>query len=392
MSTKYLFVSVPSSITPSGHKDDAVAAVQKAANPSNGTVLPLAVPEFKIGTLDALLQQSDELAKLGGVCASVVSKVGDTLRNVLDGDEEKIAMHKTVNDKPLEQYLRSFSWNKVKYRADRPLAELIDLLQKEANSIDNDVRSKYNQYNSLRTQLQTLTRRQQGNLSTKLLLSVVQPAILVQHQNSEHLETHLVAVPNGNVKEFMRSYETLSPMVVPRSAAFVAQDDEYSLYAVTTFKKHSADFLHKVRERKWVPRDYKFKEGGREEEERELKKIEAEEKRVWGEALRLGRTGWSEAVMCLVHVVVLRVFVETVLRYGLPLDFVAVLIKTDGKREKNVRKGLDNEYSYLAGNAFGRDKKGRVMKDEGMGQQDIAAGGGDQGEYSAYVCYDIDVD
>ncbi|KIW67507.1 hypothetical protein PV04_06751 [Phialophora macrospora] len=392
MSTKYLFVSVPSSITPSGHKDDALAALEKAANPANGTVLPLAVPEFKVGTLDALLQQSDELAKLAGVCHNVVSKVGETLKNVLDGDETKIAMHKTVNDKPLEQYLRTFSWNKVKYRADRPIAELIDLLQKEANSIDNDVRSKYNQYNSLRTQLQTLIRRQQGNLSTKSLVSVVQPSILVQNQNSEHLETHLVAVPNGNVKEFMRSYETLAPMVVPRSAQFVAQDDEYSLYAVTTFKKHSTEFIHKVRERKWVPRDYKFKEGGKEEEERELKKTEADEKRVWGEALRLGRTGWSEAVMCLVHVIVLRVFVETVLRYGLPLDFVGVLIKTDSKREKNVRKGLDNEYSYLAGNALGRDKKGRVVKDEGMGQQDMVAGGGDQGEYSPYVCYDIDVD
>ena len=31
---------------------------------------------------------------------------------------------------PLEHYLKSFAWNKVKYRADKPLAELIDLLQK----------------------------------------------------------------------------------------------------------------------------------------------------------------------------------------------------------------------------------------------------------------------
>lgn len=116
-------------------------------------------------------------------------------------------------------------------------------------------------------------------------------------------------------------------MVVPRSAYFITSDDEFSLYAVTTFKKHSQEFVHKVRERKCVPRDYKFKEGGREEEEKELKRVEAEEKRVWGETLRLGRTGWSEGVMCLVHVTVLRVFVETVLRYGLPLDFVAVLIK-----------------------------------------------------------------
>lgn len=156
-------------------------------------------------------------------------------------------------------------------------------------------------------------------------MSIVNPEVLVT--DSEHLETHLIAIPNSNVKEFMRCYETLAPMVVPRSAYFVASDDEFTLYAVTMFKKHSHDFLHKVRERKWVPRDYKFKEGGKEEEQKEVRRVEAEEKKVWGETLRLGRTGWSEGVMCLVHVVVLRVFVETVLRYGLPLDYVAVLIK-----------------------------------------------------------------
>jgi V-type H+-transporting ATPase subunit C len=151
--------------------------------------------------------------------------------------------------------------------------------------------------------------------------------MLVQSQDSEHLETHLVAVPSSNIKDFNRSYETLCPMIVPRSAQHISSDDEFSLYAVTTFKKHSQEFIHKVREKKWVPRDFKYSEGGKEEEARELRKTESEEKRVWGEALRLGRTGWSEAVMGLVHVVVLRVFVEGVLRYGLPLDFVGALVK-----------------------------------------------------------------
>ena len=150
------------------------------------------------------------------------------------------------------------------------------------------------------------------------------PDVLV---DSEHLETHLITVPNSNVKDFNRSYETISPMVVPRSAQFISSDDEYTLYAVTTFKKHGQEFVHKSREKKWIPRDFKFKEGGAEEEQKEIKKTEAEEKRVWGEALRLGRTGWSEGVMCLIHVIVLRCFVESVLRYGLPLDSVVALIK-----------------------------------------------------------------
>jgi hypothetical protein len=37
---------------------------------------------------------------------------------------------------PVEQYLKTFSWNKVKYRADKPLAELIDLLQKVRGRYD----------------------------------------------------------------------------------------------------------------------------------------------------------------------------------------------------------------------------------------------------------------
>jgi V-type H+-transporting ATPase subunit C len=97
-STKYLFVSVPSSITPSGHKDDAIQALQKAASKDYATVTPFPIAEFKIGTLDALIQQSEELARVASMCEGVVSKVGDSLRNILEGDEAKIAQQKMVND------------------------------------------------------------------------------------------------------------------------------------------------------------------------------------------------------------------------------------------------------------------------------------------------------
>lgn len=136
-----------------------------------------------------------------------------------------------------------------------------------------------------------------------------------------------MAVPLSNTKEFFKTYEKLCDWVVPRSAYFITKDSEYELYAVTTFKKSGQEFVHKAREKKWVPRDYKFEENGSQKETKELEKVQADEKRQWGETLRLCRTGWSEGVMCLIHVVIVRVFVETVLRYGLPLDFVAGLVK-----------------------------------------------------------------
>lgn len=95
---KYLLLSLPSSIVPSHHRDDALEAVSATVSPDNGSTASFHIPEFKIGTLDALVQQADELAKLEASCQGVVTKVGDALRNILDGDEAQIESMKVVND------------------------------------------------------------------------------------------------------------------------------------------------------------------------------------------------------------------------------------------------------------------------------------------------------
>lgn len=359
---KYFLVSLPTQVSPSNERDEALTVLRSAVSTDNGTTYPFNIPEFKIGTLDALIQQGDELAKLEQGCEGVVSKVADSLRSLLEGDEEKLQEQRVVNDKPVENYLQSFQWNKVKYRADKPIGELLDTLQKEIAAVDNDVKAKFNQYNSTKTSLAASQRARTGNLSQKSLTSIVNPKSLLAPDQSEYLQQHLIAVPNQLIKDFLKSYETLADMVVPRSAQLLAKDDEFQLYAVTVFKKTSAEFIHKCRERRYTPRDWKFNEGGREAEDKELQDLEKEERKVWGEALRLGRTGYSDGVMAWMHVLSLRVFVETVLRYGLPLSFVCGIVKTTPKLAKKAKGALDSRFSDLGGNAVSKDKKGRPVK------------------------------
>jgi hypothetical protein len=95
---KYMLVSLPTSSSQTNDKDEALSALQSTVASDNVTVLPFKIPEFKIGTLDALVQQADDLAKLESSCEAVVAKVGDSLRSLLEGDEEKISQQKTVND------------------------------------------------------------------------------------------------------------------------------------------------------------------------------------------------------------------------------------------------------------------------------------------------------
>lgn len=122
---------------------------------------------------------------------------------------------------------------------------MIESLQKELIALDSDVRNKITQYNQVKTNLSTLQRKQTGNLSTKSLTPVVDPSLLVR--DSEYLETVLVVVPTNVKKEFIRSYETVSPMVVPRSAIEIAEDHEgFTLFAVTVSVNTSKNFSTKL--------------------------------------------------------------------------------------------------------------------------------------------------
>jgi len=104
--TKYILVSLPLRIFDSSDQQDALSSLKATVTSDNGTIFPFPIPEFKIGTLDALVQQADDLAKLDSGCAGVVSRVADSLKSILDADEDKIEEQKTVNDSMLSPWRR----------------------------------------------------------------------------------------------------------------------------------------------------------------------------------------------------------------------------------------------------------------------------------------------
>lgn len=98
---QYILVSLPTHISPSRDPEEAFDTLKATVSTDYGTTYQFKIPSFKIGTVDALISQADELSKLSQTCEGVVGKVADGLRSILDGDEEKIAQQKTINDSQL---------------------------------------------------------------------------------------------------------------------------------------------------------------------------------------------------------------------------------------------------------------------------------------------------
>ncbi|KAJ8588194.1 ATPase V1 complex subunit C [Rhizopogon salebrosus TDB-379] len=319
-------------------------------------VAELAIPSFKTGTLDSLIALSEELPKQDAFFTATVAKTVDTLRNLLNNDPAKLVQHVLVNEQSVDDYiLGGWKWNSGRYGVQRSLREMVDVLNKEMASIDNVMKAKLNNYNLVKGSLVQMQRKKTGNLAVRSLVGVVSKEDIIQ--DSEYLETCFVAVPKTLVKEWNLKYERLTNMVVPRSSSHIASDSEYALFGVVIFRRVHDEFVQKCRENKFIVRDFVFSEEQIAKQEEELEIADATEKELWTELLRLSRTNFSESFQILVHLKVLRLFVESVLRYGLPANYTGFAIRPEPKYTKKTLSILINHFSYLGPRSSGRSKK-----------------------------------
>jgi len=196
----------------------------------------------------------------------------------------------------------------------------------------------------------------------------------------EYLETLLVAVPKNSVKDWKAKYERLTNMIVPRSSQEIASDDEFSLFSIVIFKRVHDEFAQKCRENKFILRDFKYSEDLAASQKDELRNTEISERELWAELLRLARTNFSEAYQILVHLKVVRLFAESVLRYGLPAEYIGFFVKPDTKYTKKTLQILINQLSYLGARTQGSFKS---SKSKSSGDEEYT------GEYQALMEQEI---
>ena len=147
----------------------------------------------------------------------------------------------------------------------------------------------------------------------------------------------------------------------------ITEDDDYALFTVTLFQRIAEEFSIKARERKFVVRDFKWDAEKLSAEKKQFTELTGSEREQWVKLyssfllgncsnnnyfcktslLRLSKTNFGELYSAWIHIKVLRTFVESILRYGLPPNFQPMIIEAKPKQETRVRQLLNKHYSYL---------------------------------------------
>ncbi|XP_030125912.3 V-type proton ATPase subunit C 2 isoform X1 [Taeniopygia guttata] len=348
------------------------------------------IPDLKVGTLDALVGLSDELGKLDSFAESVIKKIAQYIGEVMEDSKDKVQENLLASgglkDKmkclqiDLISYLTRFEWDMAKYPIKQPLKNISEALAKQVTQIETDLKTRSAAYNNIKGNLQSLEKKTVGNLLTRTLSDIVHKEDFVL--NSEYLITLLVVVPKSNYLQWQKTYESLSDMVVPRSTKMIAEDAEGGLFTVTLFRKVMDDFKAKARENRFMVREFYYDEKELKCEKEELMKLASDKKQQYGPLLRWLKVNFSEAFVAWIHVKALRVFVESVLRYGLPVNFQAMLLQPNRKSVKRLRDVLNTVFKHLD------EVAAASIMDPGM---DIPGLQLSNQEYYPYVYFKIDL-
>jgi len=253
--------------------------------------------------------------------------------------------------------VKTWSWDEAKFQLKTPLRELAENISMRINGLDDELKSKAGELNSLKTTITNIDRKTQGNLMVRGLDDIVDED---DDLESEYMTTVYVCVPKGSMKDFEASYMKMAEYVVPLSGKCLKEDPEFGLYRVIVFKKCADAFKSAAKDKKYTVREFVYDEARKEMGEKEKEDKTKEYKGKLSLLKTWCNLNFSECYSMSLHIKAIRVFVESVMRFGLTEpnptsyssqkgprrpNFTAFLLQPSKGKAEVLRKDLAKLYA-----------------------------------------------
>lgn len=333
--------------------------------------------DLLVGTLDSLMALSDDLNRVDLTIEGIVRKIERQFNDLNQSDEVL-----TVDGVPIDRYLNHFAWDEAKHPHRRPLSEITSIIQLTMAKVDEELKQLSSMYSEKKQLLHQMTRSKKGgNLMVVDLDQVLTPDLVSKSDFvcTEYLQTLVVVVPKALENQWKEEYvqigmdiadfadSTKGSPVVPGSSRKLLEEGEASIYTVTILKgkyqpgfmdddgnyengsvfDYVEEFKARAREKRFIAREFEFKPNAVKEVQEHTATLQVEVDRLWSGLLRWCKAHFGEVFIAWMHIKAIRVFVESVLRYGLPVDFSIALFRPHKGKDKKIRNILGKLYGHL---------------------------------------------
>jgi V-type H+-transporting ATPase subunit C len=332
------------------------------------------IPPLHHGTLDSLIALSDELNKLGPAVENMMKKVERQYFDIQEAARKK-AQPLKVQEKSVEAYLHNWEWDYARYQHQgKKLANLVSQISSQSSTADEELKKLLASHAERTTALAAWQRKKVVNLGTsdfEDFLTLEQGRALEVLDN-DHLLTLMVSMPKHTEDDFLKNYcskgdsagwsnmldiasygdngnrdAVKGSPIVPGSAKLVVEIEGQCLYAVTILKGHSlsghldeatsvftpgatVDYIEPCkrafRDHRCTARHFTMDLSKDVSVDSQIDKCQAEWNASASTVARWSAAHFGDILSAYIHLKVISAYVESVLRYGVPVDICTFFV------------------------------------------------------------------
>ena len=261
----------------------------------------------------------------------------------------------------LAEYLRKFKWDEKMQPIAKDMNELYNYFSREVQHQDEELRIASNSYTEAGNKVIALRRRNDGSLLVRNLDEVAsskmtQVTKLKEYNSSKakkdpiyvntlNITTILVVVKTNIASNFEKNFNKDIDYVVPVPPQVLESDNDFTCYTVYLLRTNIDDYKTYCKENGWHVRDFNYDPDMKSKmEDVAFKTVEqyVDQSNHYAEHLQ---TTFTHLACCWIHVKALRVFAESVLLYGIPINFRAFLKHTTPKNIPKIHKELERVFN-----------------------------------------------
>lgn len=322
-------------------QDDAIRSGGKVLG--DITAVKFDKSKFKIGTLDQLVKLNDALVKVDNHLETIIRKIQKQSEEI--SQDLKLKIETSDSTSEITEYVQQFQWDDTKYPRSRSLIDIAAIISEKFNSIDSDMKKHIDEYNQLKNTLGNYRKKEEGNFMSRDLGDVVYGKVDKKNfiHESKFMRNVLIVVPKNKVEYFEDNYENIKEGVVPRSARQLDVEDKdgNQLFRVVVMENSVDSFLPKCKQKLgFLAKVFNYDEEGYQKDLEEAKVIEGKLNKLTGKLEKRCYYSFSELYVSLIHLKVMRAYIDGVLRFGIPPKFLLTVVHSKEGNEKKILKSL----------------------------------------------------
>jgi len=384
----YWMISIPNQ----GNPDKTTQTLKSNVEGRGGehyALQKLPLQRLKVGTLDKLIALSDDLGRVDASSKNVVSKLHRTYAEL----EESTGQLLSVYNKSIRGYITNFLWDEGHFNPRAQLRDLVQVIHSNMVKTAEHLRKWSAALSEIENKLAAIERKKTGSLMNRSLGEYISAD---DWYHGEYLTSALVVVPVAKVEQFMEQYEFFEDtaahkayydqlnkraehaeqaeraaaaeepaaeeekealrhtdqdlgcrVVVPESAKKLTEDKEFCLIRVLLLQRGYAWFKYVAMKNGYAVRDFDIAELEDCDDEKELRELQKKQASQKKKLKLFCKNTFSETFANWMHLKLIRCFVESVLRFGLPVDFTISVVKPVKGKEQQLLKVLEQKYAFL---------------------------------------------